>query len=116
MKRFWLLVGLAVCTETHTADQVKFTQDSCEDCHSGTLTHPETDFPLHSQGTSHTDIDCTQCHHFKVGPGLDMVHADCFSCHPESAIDPVHRSVTDYMWDPTNHDFCVSCHPNGLLP
>ena len=114
MKRLVLLAMLAACTETHTEAQVEITQNACINCHSGTLTHPEDVFPLMSMGTMHDGIDCTECHRFSVGPGLNGVHADCFHCHFRADIDPIHAGNTDYMWDPVNHDFCLRCHTNGL--
>jgi len=114
MKRLVLLAMLAACTETHTQAQVEITQDSCVVCHSGNLIHREDLFPLMSMGTMHTGIDCTECHRFKVGPGLDRVHADCLHCHFRADIDPLHTPRPGYMWDDTTHDFCVGCHNAGL--
>ena len=114
MKHLVLLAMLAACTETHTQAQVEIEQGDCINCHSGTLVHPENVFPLDSMGTMHSGIDCTECHRFSVGPGVDLAHADCFHCHFRADIDPLHTAVTDYMWDPMNHDFCVRCHTDGL--
>ncbi len=114
MKRFVLLAMLAACTETHTQAQVEITQDACINCHTNTLVHPESFFPLMTMGTKHTGIACQDCHRFSVGPGLDHVHADCFHCHFRSDMDQIHTPVSTYMWDPMNHDFCVMCHSDGL--
>ena len=112
--KYALLLVLAACTETHTPAQVEITQNSCELCHSGNLIHPEDAFPLMSMNTKHTDIACEDCHHFDRGLGITGVHADCTSCHFQADIDPTHTGIDGYMFDKTNHDFCMNCHPMGL--
>lgn len=114
MKRLVLLATLAACTETHSQAQVEITQDSCINCHSGTLVHPENIFPLMSMGTKHDGLACDSCHRFSVGPGLVLMHVDCFHCHFRSDMDPLHTTVSSYTWDPVNHDFCMRCHTDGL--
>ena len=114
----WLLVialALAGCTETHNQSQVEITDRDCSVCHSGTLQHPEDAFPLTTMNSKHSGIDCADCHIFSKGGGLNMVHADCTACHFQADIDPTHIPRNDgYMWDPVNHDFCLSCHPMGF--
>jgi hypothetical protein len=116
----WLVLAAlcaAACTETHTASQVEFTERSCTNCHTDKLLHPEDGFPIMTG--PHMAVDCADCHVFKRGPGLDFVHGDCTSvCHVEADMDPLHTGSagTGYMWDPVNHDFCVSCHPTGTGP
>jgi hypothetical protein len=114
MKLFMLCALLAACTETHTQAQVEIKQDDCINCHTTTLVHPENTFPLTSMGTMHTNIACQDCHRFSVGPGLNLMHVDCFHCHFRADIDPLHTGLTDYQWDPVNHDFCLRCHTDGL--
>jgi hypothetical protein len=140
-----LTVSLGACTEPHSSAQQEFMPDDCTACHSGSdaLVHPEAKFPLMTQGTFHDNIECYDCHHFNRGPGILGFHADCTElCHLENqnssvclsypqsaantmlcqAVDPLHVGLTNpttnapYAWDPVNHDFCLSCHPNGLLP
>ena len=125
-----LLVALAACVETHDPTQKAIQNDDCTNCHSGNLVHPEASFPLMSMGSMHTNIACQDCHKFTSGPGIDGFHADCTStCHLQTkqsscceAVEPNHLGrvspidgTTPYAWDPMNHDFCLSCHPAGLL-
>ena len=113
MKLGMLLFVLAACTETHSAAQVQITDRDCSNCHSGNLIHPEDAFPITTG--PHMGIDCADCHIFSKGSGLNMVHAQCTACHFRADIDPTHIPRMDgYMWDPVNHDFCMSCHPMGL--
>jgi hypothetical protein len=114
MKWLLFIVMLAACTETHSPTAVEITDRDCIDCHSGTLIHPEDAFPIASMGTKHSGIDCADCHIFSKGPGLSMVHAVCTACHFRADIDPTHIPRDGYMWDPVNHDFCLSCHPQGF--
>jgi cytochrome c554/c'-like protein len=115
MKWLVIIAALAACTETHNASQVEISDRACIDCHATTLVHPEDAFPIETMGTFHSGIDCADCHVFSKGPGLDGAHADCTNCHFRADIDPPHLARGGgYMWDPTNHDFCVGCHPTGF--
>lgn len=110
---------------------------------SNVLVHPESLFPLMSGGTLHDNINCQDCHKFDISPGILPYNADCTSaCHlqnqtsnaclayPQSsnmpslcdAIEPFHVGLVNpnppgqaYAWDSVHHDFCVQCHPSGLL-
>lgn len=131
MRRFaMLLVVLAACVEAHDPTQKAIQNTDCMNCHSGSLVHPETRFPLMSMGSVHTNIACQDCHRFTAGPGIDGFHADCTStCHLQTqqsscceATEPNHigrvspiDGTTPYAWDPMNKDFCLKCHPMGLL-
>jgi hypothetical protein len=114
MKWLVLLATLAACTETHNASQQEISDRACITCHSTRLTHPEDVFPISTQNTFHSGIDCADCHVFSKGPGLNMVHADCTACHFRADIDKNHIGRDNYMWDSVNHDFCLGCHPSGF--
>jgi hypothetical protein len=130
MKRIVFLLALAACTEAHDPAQVEIDNQSCTNCHSANLQHPETLFPLMSGGSMHTGIECYDCHRFSRGPGMRGFHIDCtglchlqtqqsFCCGPTEPnhigrVNPNDSTMT-YAWDSTNHDFCLSCHPQGFL-
>lgn len=117
MKWLVLIALAAACTETHTASQVEFDERSCSNCHNVKLLHPEDAFPI-TTGV-HMGIDCADCHVFKKGMGLNAVHAICGGpCHTQGDMAALHTGSagTNYMWDPVNSDFCMSCHPTGTGP
>ncbi len=111
----WLvLLALVACTETHTASQVEYTDRTCSNCHTDKLMHPESAFPITTG--PHMGIDCADCHVFKSSTGLNGYHALCAGpCHTQGDMAPLHTGAagTGYMWDPVNHDFCMTCHPTG---
>jgi hypothetical protein len=108
----------------------------CIQCHTtttwinslGGCVHPESNFPLASRGTKHTNIKCTDCHKAElttatvtsVGGG----NTDCISCHPNTSTQAQnHVGVTydsgtllgtAYSYKATEPNFCLVCHPNGL--
>ncbi|HSN26478.1 MAG TPA: hypothetical protein VLT45_09335 [Kofleriaceae bacterium] len=117
MKWLVLVALVAGCTETHTASQVEFTERTCSNCHTDRLMHPESAFPITTG--PHMDIDCADCHVFKSSTGLNGYHAMCAGpCHTEADMDPLHTGSAGagYMWDPVNHDFCMTCHLTGTGP
>lgn len=109
------------------------------------LVHPESNFPLTSKMVHNNINcqDCHKFDIGPGLPGLLSYdeHADCTgACHlqkqssdacvqypqasgqPCVAIEPEHigfpnpnNSSQTYSWDSVHHDFCLQCHPMGLL-
>ena len=114
MKWLLLVALFCACTETHTASQVEYTDRTCAVCHTNSILHPESAFPIATG--PHVDINCADCHVFKSGMGLNGIHAVCAGpCHTQADMAPLHTGTAGagYMWDPVNHDFCMNCHPTG---
>lgn len=114
MKWLVLVALAAACTETHNQSQVEYTDRTCSNCHTVKLLHPEDGFPIMTG--PHQGIDCADCHVFKKGMGLNAVHCVCGGpCHTQGDMAAIHTGAagTNYMWDPVNADFCMTCHPTG---
>ena len=80
-------------------------------------------FPIatgpHSTNDQGEPVQCIECHDLRTEPvnsGVAGVNANCTDpCHPRSESDPQHVGVAAHAWDDTTKDFCITCHPNGLL-
>jgi hypothetical protein len=109
------------CVQCHTTETWNNSLGGCR--------HPESNFPLASQGTQHTNIKCTDCHSSSItlatgATSVKGANTDCDSCHPDStAMQRGHVGVIydmgtlsgqPYAYSNTDRRFCLDCHPKGL--
>jgi hypothetical protein len=79
---------------------------ACIDCHAFTPLPP---LPL-ADGTNAEDTNCITCHDRTMGTaGLGMMDQTHLSCGPPDC------PVAGYTWSSTQTNFCLKCHPAGLL-
>jgi hypothetical protein len=120
-------VGRDDCYSCHQADyegaanpvHVGQKPTTCGDCHLTTGWrpaigggHPESLFPIN--GGPHGGIACLSCHNLDLGP-VSTENVDCIGCHTHNQAEMAdkHHEVGGYSWQPSDHDFCRTCHPNG---
>lgn len=109
-------------TETHSVVQSyamveDSTQNYCLTCHGdgNSPDHPQEIFPL--EGTIHGAFACDSCHQVAPGEALLRDNAACVVCHDPDVERQRHDPPSLISDPPPSEDnFCLNCHPQGLAP
>jgi hypothetical protein len=90
---------------------------TCADCHTTETwagVHPEHIFAITTG--PHAGATCESCHKTELGANSGGENTDCINCHAHNSradLEDEHDDEDDFVWDESNPNSCLSCHPDG---